>query len=294
VARSNLFPEIEAPRRTKEFRAAERLANSTVGDPLPAPALELAVPEQPAHGLRIAVVTDTQVRDDVPTDHIPRVGKYLAAKQPDVILCIGDWWDMPSLSDHDALGSLPTEGQRYPNDVDAGRRAMEAMLNPIAKVPGYAPKMVFTLGNHEDRIARAYKNDPRRFTGSVRDLGLEQFGWTVYPFLQPVVINGVVFCHFFPRGVMGRPVQSPAVQLKELHMSSFAGHQQGRQIAYSRRADGGLLTAIISGSCYQHDEGYMPPLSNKHWRGFYMLHEVKNGSFDEMPVSLNFLARKFG
>jgi hypothetical protein len=77
-------------------------------------------------------------------------------------------------------------------------------------------------------------------------------------------------------------------------MSAFAGHQQGRMIDYSRRADGATLTAIISGSFYQHDEPYMSPLSNKHWRGMWMLHEVKDGQFDEMPVSINFLKRKFG
>jgi hypothetical protein len=89
-------------------------------------------------------------------------------------------------------------------------------------------------------------------------------------------------------------VQSPSILLKTLHMSAFAGHQQGREIAYSRRADGATLTAIISGSFYQHDEPYMSPLSNKHWRGMWMLHEVKDGQFDEMPVSINFLKRKFG
>jgi hypothetical protein len=65
-------------------------------------------------------------------------------------------------------------------------------------------------------------------------------------------------------------------------------------MAYSRRADGGVLTSIISGSFYQHDEPYMSPLSNKHWRGMWMLHEVKDGQFDEMPVSISFLKRKFG
>jgi len=55
-----------------------------------------------------------------------------------------------------------------------------------------------------------------------------------------------------------------------------------------------MLTSIISGSFYQHDEPYMSELANRHWRGMYMLHEVKDGSFDEMAVSINFLKRKFG
>jgi hypothetical protein len=280
-------------RRTQKLRQEEIRRNSTIGAPMPVPATELQIARQPKHGLRIAVIPDTQVRPGVDTDHIPAAGRYVADKRPDVIVCIGDWWDMPSCSRHDEPGSVEAEGKRYKADVAAGCDAMEQFLEPIAKVPGYNPALVYTMGNHEDRIVRAWRANPRQFTGGLRDLRLEEYGWTVYPFLQPVIINGVAFCHYFPRGVMGRPVQSPRIQIQQLHMSSFAGHQQGREIAYSRRADGGALTAIISGSFYQHDEPYMSPLANKHWRGMWFLHEVKDGHYDEMPVSVNYLLREW-
>jgi hypothetical protein len=53
------------------------------------------------------------------------------------------------------------------------------------------------------------------------------------------------------------------------------------------------MTAIIAGSFYEHEETYMSPQSNNHWRGIYELNEVKDGSFDEMAVSLKFLKRKY-
>jgi len=28
---------------------------------------------------------------------------------------------------------------------------------------------------------------------------------------------------------------------------------------------------------------------NQHWRGFYMLHDVNNGSYDEMAVSIKYV-----
>jgi hypothetical protein len=46
-----------------------------------------------------------------------------------------------------------------------------------------------------------------------------------------------------------------------------AGHQQGKQVAYGKRADGKAICGIIAGSFYLHDEDYMDQLSNKHWRG---------------------------
>jgi hypothetical protein len=76
-------------------------------------------------------------------------------------------------------------------------------------------------------------------------------------------------------------------------MSAFAGHQQGREIAYGRRADGRNLTAIISGSFYQHKYKFLSPFTNAHWRGTYFLHEVKDGQFDEMALSLDYLRRRY-
>jgi hypothetical protein len=76
-------------------------------------------------------------------------------------------------------------------------------------------------------------------------------------------------------------------------MSCIAGHQQGLQIATAERADGQRLTSIIAGSCYEHDEDYLGHQGNKHWRGFLMLHEVQNGQFDLMPLSLNYINQKY-
>ena len=47
------------------------------------------------------------------------------------------------------------------------------------------------------------------------------------------------------------------------------------------------------GSCYLHDEGYLNPQTNKHWRGVMVLNEVNNGAFDDMAVSLDFLREKY-
>src|SRR5690606_26659918 len=144
--------------------------------------------------------------------------------------------------------------------------------------------------NHEDRILRAANETPE-LEGLVKleDLKYVEYGWSVVPFLIPVTIGGVVFCHYFPSGVMGRPVTAASRLISTKHQSCIAGHQQGRQVAYGQRADGKPLTAIIAGSCYEHDESYMSYVSNRHWRGAIMLHEVKDGTFDEMMVSLNFL-----
>lgn len=261
--------------------------------PFVRPMMDLQV-KVPKHGLRVAVIPDTQVRPGVPLEHLKWAGMYLAKKRPDVIVQIGDFCDMSSLSTHENPGSLTLEGKRYKTDLESVERAMTLLVNEIAKVPGYHPYLALTLGNHEDRITRTINAD-KKLQGliSIDDLEYESFGWNVFPFLQPISIAGVAFCHYFPSGIMGRPISTARGILTKLHMSAYAGHQQGRDIAYAKRADGKDMTAIISGSFYQHAEEYLSPFTNNHWRGLYFLHEVKEGSFDEMAVSINYLKRRF-
>mgnify|MGYP001582728163 CR=1 FL=1 len=154
--------------------------------------------------------------------------------------------------------------------------------------------MYLTLGNHEDRITRAVNSDPKLDgTIGISDLGYEDFGWRVIPYLEPVFLDGVAYSHFFTSGILGRPVTSAAQLLLKKHQSCVMGHIQDRQIAYGRRANGTQMTAIFVGSCYLHNEDYLGPQGNNYWRGIWVLHEVEDGSFDEMPVSLRYLKEKY-
>lgn len=154
-------------------------------------------------------------------------------------------------------------------------------------------KVSFT-GNCE-RLNRAVENDPK-LEGliSIDDLCYEQVGWEVYDYLKVIVIDGIAYSHFFTSGVMGRPVTSARMLLTKHHMSCVAGHQQGRDIAYGKRADGSSMTAIISGSFYDHDESYLTPQTNEHWRGVWLLNDIKDGSFDELPISIDYLKERYG
>jgi hypothetical protein len=252
--------------------------------------------------MKILVIPDCQVKAGVPLEHLTWAGKAIVDYMPDVVINIGDFADMPSLSTHDIKGSKYFEGLRYRTDIDVAKDAMQLLLAPLKEVQAkqkrnkekqYRPRMVMTIGNHEHRIDRAINNNPT-LDGliSVKDLGYEN-DWEVHSFLHPVFINGVGFNHYWPVGAMGRPASSPSVIINKLHMSCVAGHQQGKQVAYGKRADGQPICAIIAGSYYLHDESYMDQLSNKHWRGLVVLNEVEDGHFDEMFLSIEYLRRKY-
>lgn len=252
--------------------------------------------------MRILVIPDTQTKADISTEYLKTIGNYAVSKKPDIIVHLGDHWDMPSLSSYD-VGKKSFEGRRYLDDIKAGNDAMDNLLSPIEAYNAqqrkngkkqYNPRKVFLRGNHEHRIERAVENDAK-IEGVIgyKDLNLK--GWEVHDFLNVVVISGIAFSHYFTSGLLGRPCSSAAAQLNKKHQSCIAGHQQGLQIHTGYRADGVRLTSIIAGSAYLHDEDYMGPQGNKgHWRGCLMLNEVTtDGEFDILPISLRYLEERY-
>lgn len=247
------------------------------------------------------VLPDVQAKPGQDFSFLRKIGEYIVEKQPEKIICLGDFADMPSLSSYD-VGKKAFEGRRYTLDIEAAKEAMESFLAPIYnynfkakknKEKQYKPEMILTMGNHEQRIERAINNDPK-IEGliSYDDLDYEDYGWKVYPFLDVVVIDGIAYSHYFVSGLLGRPATSATAQLNKTHMSCISGHQQGLQIATGRSANGKLIHSIIAGSCYEHNEDYMGPQGNNHWRGALMLNDVNDGDFDIMPLRLKYLVNR--
>lgn len=255
-------------------------------------------------GKRHMVIPDVQHKPGCSTDHLRWAGLHAVDQLPDTIIVIGDWWDMESLSSYDK-GQKSFEGRRYWKDIESGNEAMDVFMAPIVKEvarrkrnkkKGWEPRLIFTTGNHEYRIDRAVEKQAELETMLSRDhFNLEKYGYEVYDYLEPVVVDGVAYSHFFTSGVLGRPVSSARAMLTKKFMSCCMGHVQQRDIAFGTRADGKRITGIFCGIYYQHDEGYLTPQTNTEqtWSGIWIFNEVKDGSFDELPVSMNYLRGKY-
>ena len=79
------------------------------------------------------VLPDMQVKDGVDLSYLDWVGQYIADKQPDVLVNIGDFADMPSLSSYD-VGKKSFEGRRYKTDIQVTRAAMDRLLAPMREL----------------------------------------------------------------------------------------------------------------------------------------------------------------
>lgn len=256
------------------------------------------------------LIPDTQIRPGVNTDHIEAAANYAVAKKPDTIVIIGDWWDLPSLNKYEPKGSKFFEGVRYKEDVEAGKEAMRRFLKPIREVTEqqkrnkkkvWEPRIVFTYGNHDQgRIERAIKEDPQKLEGiiGVSDLGVEtEFGLESHPYLVPVVIDGIAYCHAFinPDSPVGSPLGGTIENKLRLVGHSFSmGHNQKRQYGIRYNGLGQEIHGLVAGAFYSHDESYQGPQGNRqHWRGIVLKNEVENGRYDACFVSLDFLMRRW-
>lgn len=245
------------------------------------------------------VLPDTQVKAGVPTEHIKAAGNYAAEKRPDVIVLLGDWWDMPSLSAWDSPAKKAENKVNYEGDIAAGRKAMDLFLLPIRRCRAYKPELHFCIGNHEDRITRYVNDNPiLRSTLDLKSLGLVERGFKVHAFLKPVGIDGIAYAHYFNISSNGRVLSSKhgqssaRAQVQNVGMSAVAGHKQGLD-TYIKECPAGRMRGVIAGSFYQHDEEYLGPQGNSHWQGCLMFHEVHDGDFDLMEVSLGYLLRNY-
>ena len=252
--------------------------------------------------LKICCVADTQCKNSVDLSYMSAIGKYIAEKRPDVVVHIGDAYDFESLSSYDK-GKLSFEGRRLKEDIAAGKRGLELLLEPTRQIQQqqkrlkkkvYNPRLVFCVGNHEDRFDRMARDMPELsgFVG-VETLGLEKMGWEVYPFLQPCVIEDINFVHYLANPFTGKPYGGSALsQLKNVGASFVVGHKQVLDVAMLPTLDGKMRIGIINGAAYDFHESYKG-IWNNHFRGITMLHEVKDGFALPMFVSLDFLKKKY-
>jgi hypothetical protein len=242
------------------------------------------------------VIPDTQVKPGVPTDHLGWIGRYIIDRKPDVIVHLGDHWDMPSLSAWDK-GKLQMEGRRYADDIESGNEALKLITAPTRRSRSdYTPEWHLLLGNHEQRIERAV-NDNGQLEGAIGYHDFDTGEWEVHGFLEPVFLDGVGYSHYWANHMTGKPIGGMVeTRLKTIGHSFTMGHVQTLQtgIRFIHGPDGPRMQrGLVAGACYLHTEDYKGPQANAHWRGVIVKHEVNDGSYDLMEVSLDYLCRKY-
>lgn len=238
---------------------------------------------------------DTQVKPGVNTDHLEAAANYAFAKRPDVIVHIGDHWDMPSLSSYEKAGSKYFHDKTYAADIAAGNAGMQRFMKILRNARPYKPRMVFTMGNHEHRVHRAAHETPV-FEGTVTTDDFDLSGWEVYDYQKIVEIDKILYTHVFlnPMSLI-RSALTGAMdnRLNKIKQSFSQGHQQTRLWGSQFTSGGREICGLVAGAFYSHEEDYQGPQGNNYWRGCVYKHEVKDGRYDPMFLSLDYLVREW-
>lgn len=225
------------------------------------------------------VISDLQHKSGCSTEHLKWIANYINMLQPDNIIQLGDYVDMPSLYNYskDKFNSFD-----YKEDIKAGNEAIRVLSENITwKCPKY-----ITLGNHEERILRVNKSDKKvgAFM-SIDDLDFKKYGWEVSEFLKPLFLDDILYCHYLTGGGYGKAIQTARMLVYKKHMSCVVGHKQHFEIHRENLPNGKSITGLMAGSSYIHDEDYLGIQGNDYGRQIWVLY-VRNGSFEAELVSL--------
>lgn len=221
--------------------------------------------------------------------------------RPDVVIFLGDMWDMSSLSTYDK-NKRSAEGRRYSEDLDAGLDFQDRYWSEVKKSKRKLPRRVFLIGNHEQRIERAADINPELYgTISYDDLQLDRYYSDVVPYngATPgtIDIDGITYAHYFVSGVLSRPIggQHPAYSLvtKKLQ-STTQGHTHVYDWNIGTDARGNKVMGLVAGVYQDYASSYAGE-SQKLWTsGITIKRSVENGYYEPQFVGLGALRKEYG
>lgn len=229
------------------------------------------------------------------------LAKLIIDVKPDCVINMGDAADMESLSSYDK-GKRSFHGKSYKKDLDAHLDFQERLWGPVKRTKKKLPYRVVLEGNHENRIERALDLSPE-MQGVI---GFSDFDFDTY--YDEVIRydgglpgiyerDGILFAHFFPTGVSGRPIggERPAhMLLAKNGMSTIAAHSHTLDYATRRTVADKTMNAIVCG-CYQDFTNPWAGSIGKFWQaGVCVLRNVHEGEFDFQWIGIDSLRKEYG
>lgn len=221
--------------------------------------------------------------------------------KPDVVINIGDQFDMPSLSSYDK-GQRGFVGRTYRADINSGLDFSERLFSELRKTKKKLPRFVYFEGNHEHRIERALDLSPELVgTISFNDLDLSRNYDIIVRYTgktTPGTLNldGITYGHYLISGVMGRPIsgEHPAYSLvSKQFQSCTVGHSHLRDFCSRTNADGRNVNGLVAGCFLDYEVEWAGEAQRLWWKGVVLCHDVDNGQYEPEFISLKRLKETY-
>lgn len=241
---------------------------------------------------RILFIGDSHVDPEQDLRRFKALGKFLRTHSPDVVVSVGDFLTLDSLSNWDRDKRQKMENRRYEKEISAGNRALDYLQ------PTLPPESYYIEGNHEDRLTRYLAHDPtfHGHVGIARDLHLKDRGYKWVPYKEHVDVMGISFTHI-PITGNGRPIGEPNVSRKALALynnSVVFGHCHTLSHSAEHRTNAPHLNQALCGGCFfEHVDEYAVGSKTDYWRGIVILTCYHKNRFDISTCSMSNLLRKY-
>ncbi len=235
----------------------------------------------------VLVIPDGHVDDLNDQSRWSLLGHLIVDRKPDVIVELGDFVSVNSLSHFDKHKSRVMENKRFPLEMQAGRHALSLLFDPMdthnmkmrkQHGPKYKPVVIWCEGNHEHRVTM-YLDYHAQLEGQLElhlphNLNYASFPITqVVPFKEYVTINGVSFTHA-PINSAAKAVSGKyAIQrASEIFGTSLVFGHLHRKEGLNVKRHGVNLTQFNSAGCFfEHTDDYAEGAQNVYWRGVIFL-----------------------
>lgn len=249
------------------------------------------------------IVPDPHAHPDHNNNRADWLGKLILDLRPDVVINMGDTFDMPSLSSFDK-GKASFHGASYERDIEAGVDFLDRMWYPIKKAKKKRPKSVFLEGNHCHRLKRVLEFQPE-LSGSKYGIGYKDYCLAdyhsdiiYYEGSTPGIYaaDGISFAHYLCSGLMGRPVggeHHAASLLAKNYSSCVVAHSHTADFAVRSTTTGQKIMGLVAGVYQDYESGWAGNLNKLWWRGVVVLRNVEGGTFDPELISLEALRRTY-
>ena len=251
----------------------------------------------------IVVLPDPHAHPEHNNDRALWAGSLIKDVKPDIVVNLGDMFDMPSLSNYDK-GKASFHGRNYQKDIDAGLDFDEKLWYNIRKGKRKMPYSVFLEGNHEHRLKKALDLQPElegeRYGASFSNYDLNRNYKEVVEYSGGTpglyTVEGINFGHYIISGVMGRPIggEHHAYSLLTKNFEScVVGHSHLLDFSTRTKTNGEKIMGLVAGCFQDYDAGWAGNCNTLWWRGLCILHNVENGRFDLETVSIGRLEKEY-
>ncbi len=247
------------------------------------------------------IIPDPHAHPNHNNDRADLIGKLILDIKPDVVVNLGDMFDMPSMSAYDK-GKKSFHGRSYHKDLEAGLDFDERMWAPIRKAKKKRPHAVFIECNHEHRLKKLLDMQPElEGTVSFDDFGLKRNYDEIveYEGQTPgiITIDNINYAHYFVSGVMGRPIggEHPAYSLITKEFTSCTcGHIHVADYAIRTTANGRKLHGLVAGVYQDYDSDWAGEINKLWWRGVALKRNVSDGDYDLQLIGIDALRKEYG